>query len=439
MNTRGFFSFNQHLVDKHDSIVGKKLTLVRTFLIIAGGTTTFFFLIEFFYRTGMPWSIYAFIFTACVINFFLVSKGRSKEASIYLFFFLNVILYLVTSSEKMRTGFHLHTITVGFGALLLFGYEEKKWGLFFAILSGIVYIASFTFDYSPLSFRDYSSHWVTAFFWINGTLFIVTVLYLFTMMMNLNYNAEKWMAESNQQSLLQNQQLSKTNEELDQFVFSTSNDLRAPLNSISGLINLAQADALAGQEYLRMMKEQIVVMEGFIKEIIDFSRNSRQEVESSIIIVRDLVEEIISSLNHASGFDSVKREIEIAEDLIVPSDASRLKSVLTNLIANAIQYADFNKEISFVKISGRKEGDNVLISIEDNGIGIDPEQQPKIFDMFYRGTDRSKGSGLGLYIVKETLTKLKGGIDFKSQVNKGTEFTVKLPLKHSFNNLKTVG
>jgi signal transduction histidine kinase len=247
------------------------------------------------------------------------------------------------------------------------------------------------------------------------------------MMMNLNYRAEKSLAESNQKSLLQNQQLSKTNEELDRFVFSTSNDLRAPLNSISGLINLAQTDSSGQQDYLHMIKGQIVVMEGFIKEIIDYSRNARLKVDNSIISVSTLVAEVVSSLSLVNGFDKVKFKIEIAQDLVVSSDAARLKIVLSNLIVNSIQYADYSKEEPFIKILSSQDKECVQVTIEDNGIGIGIEQQPRVFEMFYRGSDRSKGSGLGLYIAKETLTKLNGEISFESSVDKGTRFTLKLP------------
>lgn len=427
MSTKRLFSFEQDLISKYGLSIGRRLALLQAFLIISIVTTALFFILDLINTTGIPLGIYVFVITTCLINLLLVARGYAKLASIILFCFLNLIVYAVASSEVMHTGFHLHTIAIGFGAMILFGYEERVLGIFFAFVSFIVYVTSFTVDYSPLAYRNYSDKWVVTFFWINALLFIATVLYLFRMMMNLNYRAEKSLAESNQKSLLQNQQLSKTNEELDQFVFSTSNDLRAPLNSISGLINLAQTDSSGQQDYLRMIKGQIAVMEGFIKEIIDYSRNARLQVDNSIIPVSNLVTEVVSSLSLVNGFDKMKFKIEIEEDLVISSDAARLKIVLSNLIANSIQYADFSKEVSFIKILSSQDKEGVLIIVEDNGIGIGIEQQPRVFEMFYRGSDRSKGSGLGLYLAKETLTKLNGEISFESSVDKGTRFTLKLP------------
>jgi signal transduction histidine kinase len=427
MSTKRLFSFEQDLISKHGLSIGRRLALLQAFLFISLAVTTLFFILDLIKATGVPRGVYIFIFATCFINLLLVVRGYTKLASIILFSFLNLVAYAITSSETMHTGFHLHTIAIGFGAMILFGYEEKVLGIFFAFVSFIVYVTSFTVDYSPLAFRNYSDKWVVTFFWINALLFIATVLYLFRMMMNLNYRAEKSLAESNQKSLLRNQQLSKTNEELDRFVFSTSNDLRAPLNSISGLINLAQTDSSGQQDYLRMIKGQIAVMEGFIKEIIDYSRNARLQVDNSIIPVSNLVTEVVSSLSLVNGFDKVKFKIELEEDLMVSSDAARLKIVFSSLIVNSIQYADFSKEESFIKILSSQDKECVQITIEDNGIGIGIEQQPRVFEMFYRGSDRSKGSGLGLYIAKETLAKLSGEISFESNVDKGTRFTLKLP------------
>jgi signal transduction histidine kinase len=433
------FSLNHHLIDKHGSTIGKRLAVLQNLLIVSLGSTTLFFLIDLFNRTEVPLGIYIFVFVSCLIDLFFVRRGYSKLATVLFMCIMNGVLYTIMSSEPMRTGFHLHLITIGFAAAVLFGYKERNWGLSFAATSCILYIISFTVDYSPLPFRNYATTWVLLFFFINATLFILISLYLFTMLMDLNYRAETSIVESNRQSLLQNQQLSKANEELDRFVFSASNDLRAPLTSISGLIHLAQTDPSAQLDYLQMMKGRIMVMEGFIKEIIDFSRNARLELDYSTIQVNSLVNEVIASLTHLNEFDKVNYEINIDKEQVVYSDLARLKIALTNIITNAIQYSDFSKAKSFIKIKSEQDADSLKITVEDNGIGVATEQQSKIFDMFHRASDRSKGFGLGLYIAKETITKLNGKIDFKSEVNVGSQFALLLPNNSRTSTLISVG
>jgi len=95
------------------------------------------------------------------------------------------------------------------------------------------------------------------------------------------------------------------------------------------------------------------------------------------------------------------------------TDRQRLKVVLHNLISNSVKYADSNKPNSYVKIHYQQDQGNSMILIEDNGIGSQSEQEDKIFEMFYRGSEKSKGSGLGLFIVKETLSVIGGNINVK--------------------------
>jgi signal transduction histidine kinase len=100
--------------------------------------------------------------------------------------------------------------------------------------------------------------------------------------------------------------------------------------------------------------------------------------------------------------------------------------VLFNLTGNSIKYADSKKSHSFVQINSSNSDGHYIIDVTDNGIGIDPRNQDKAFDMFHRASEQSAGSGLGLYIVKETVNALKGSIDVRSKKSEGTTFLVQL-------------
>jgi len=128
-----------------------------------------------------------------------------------------------------------------------------------------------------------------------------------------------------------------------------------------------------------------------------------------------------------SGNNS-KVAIHINVDNKMPfhSDKSRIGVVLNNLVSNAIRYQNPEAEHPYVDIEVDTTAEEALIRVKDNGIGISKENQVKIFDMFYRVSESSVGSGLGLYIVKETLDKLKGQITVESELGKGTEFNIRI-------------
>jgi signal transduction histidine kinase len=176
-----------------------------------------------------------------------------------------------------------------------------------------------------------------------------------------------------------------------------------------------------------MMKKRVVTMEGFIKEITDYSRNSRLGVEKQPVHIRALIQEVVDSLKYTSGAERIKLEFDIRPDLTFITDANRLKVIMNNLIANAIKYHDLTKDSPFIRIRADSTGGNNVILVSDNGQGIPREHVGHIFDMFFRASENSEGSGLGLYIVKETLNKLMGTISVESEQYKGSAFKVQLP------------
>jgi signal transduction histidine kinase len=226
-----------------------------------------------------------------------------------------------------------------------------------------------------------------------------------------------------------NVQLAKTNEELDRFVYSASHDMRAPLSSLLGLIHLSEKTNQPEELhlYLTMMKERIKTMEGFIREVTDYSRNTRLDITPSEIVVKPLVREIANALAYSVENKKVRLLWNISDDLTTTTDASRLKVVLNNLISNAYKYHDKKKDDRYIRITGGRANGKTHIHIEDNGIGIASEHQHRIFEMFYRASEASEGSGLGLYIVKETLQKLGGEINVQSAAGEGTTFSFSIP------------
>lgn len=226
-----------------------------------------------------------------------------------------------------------------------------------------------------------------------------------------------------------NLQLKKVNAELDKFVYSASHDLRAPLSSILGIINVSRIDPSPErkEEYLGLIEKSIRKLDTFIKEIIDFSRNARTEVVAVEIDFTKLMKEIIDNLKYLDEHKRIQSTVEVDSPQPFNTDDKRLAMVLTNLVANAFRYHDPKKENPFIAIRIKTDKLQAEIKVSDNGMGIAPEHIENIFKMFYRGTESSSGSGLGLYIACEALEKIKGKVTVTSKVREGSTFTVVIP------------
>ncbi|MEJ2004234.1 MAG: 7TM diverse intracellular signaling domain-containing protein [Cyclobacteriaceae bacterium] len=228
-----------------------------------------------------------------------------------------------------------------------------------------------------------------------------------------------------------NAALQKANDELDSFVYSASHDLKAPLASIQGLIGLARNENTNEtlNEYFVMIERSIKRLDQFIRDIIDYSRNSRIEIKVKPLEMNKLINDILEDLRFMSKSNDVDIKIEGKGIKSIASDETRLKIILRNLISNAIQYGKPEHGQPVVHISWNVTEDSGIIKVADNGRGIVPEHLPHIFEMFYRANETASGSGLGLYIVNESLNKMGGTIEVNSRPGEGTTFTVVIPNK----------
>lgn len=227
----------------------------------------------------------------------------------------------------------------------------------------------------------------------------------------------------------QNRELTRINEELDRFVYSASHDLRAPLMSVKGLLNMIKVDPdkRNAEHYLDLIETSVNKLDNFILDIINYSRNSRMEVIPKRIDFSALVQESIEGLKYMEGANEVRSETVLNVSSPFYSDYSRLLIVFNNLISNAVRYRAKWKVDSFLNIHITTSPENAVVVFSDNGVGIAEEYKDNVFKMFFRANADSKGSGLGLYIVKGVLEKLEGSIDVESKVGVGTSFRIQIP------------
>jgi PAS domain S-box-containing protein len=224
------------------------------------------------------------------------------------------------------------------------------------------------------------------------------------------------------------EELKIRNTELDNFVYKVSHDLRAPLSSILGLVNLARLPGNTDNpnDYIDIIGEKVEHLDHFIGDVLSHSKNLKMEVTTCKVDFEQIIDRTFNELNYLEGAKDMKRKVKI-EGIDFYSDPWRISEILRNLISNAIKYRKLNISDPEISIKILVDHLRAEISFADNGIGIDENNLARIFEMFYRATEQSDGSGIGLYIVKNAVDKLGGQMSVASQLQEGTRFGIVLP------------
>lgn len=289
-------------------------------------------------------------------------------------------------------------------------------------MSLFLFLYSYLGDHAVMPKRTFSEGYLQINFTTNFIVAQITSIAIVYFLIDVNFHSER-------QILAKNDQLAKANAELDRFVYSASHDLRAPLSSILGLVELyhLSSDEAEKKKVVGLIQARANKLDEFIQEILDYSRNSRLEIKNQAVNGRALVNEVMDGLRYTKNFEKISIEVEAHSDCTFCTDPERLKVILNNLLANSLKYYDPEKSQPFIKIIFNQSSSFWSVSIEDNGIGIQSGHHSKIFDMFYRAHENSEGSGLGLYIVKEAVERMGGLVSMKSEHEKGSTFTVEFP------------
>lgn len=232
---------------------------------------------------------------------------------------------------------------------------------------------------------------------------------------------------------IKNEELQKTNDELNRFVYSVSHDLRSPLMSILGIIQLSKLndEMKAAEEYFKIIETSVLKLDNFIKDIIEYYKNSRSEEVLDKIHFKELVTYVIDTMKNQDS--SINFEVDVEQEGTFIGDLFRIRVILNNLISNAIKYQRPDVVQHDVNIKVRCSEKAVQITITDNGIGILKEHIENIFKLFFRtqNAQNTQGSGIGLFIVKEALEKIGGSISVDSTPMVGSSFKILIPNKKS--------
>jgi PAS domain S-box-containing protein len=241
--------------------------------------------------------------------------------------------------------------------------------------------------------------------------------------------------KAEEELLKANEDLKKANTELDRFVYSASHDLRAPIASVLGLISLCKLTNNVDEikSYLSLQEKSVIKLDNFIHDILDYSRNARLEMVSEKIQFQELLDSVFEQHSYMDKSKHIAKIINLKEKEDFFSDKSRLLIICNNIISNSIRYSNLKREEPCIEVNINIEKQFAFIEFVDNGVGIAREHISKVFEMFYRANDSQTGSGLGLYIVKETVQKLKGNIKIDSELGNGTKILIQIPNLKSEN------
>ena len=266
-----------------------------------------------------------------------------------------------------------------------------------------------------------------------SVVFVALLIFVLTYNLRVSRNelsklvSEKTHAIELQKLLEMNKSLVDTNDELDTFLYRSSHDLVAPVKSIKGLLMLMKMPTEDSQTYIPMMEDRINRLELILSEINTYVKNVKQAPIKSAFLLKTLIEEIWAEVEFIPEAKKIKFEIHIDEQVSVESDRERWKMIMSNLLVNAIKYHDATKQNQFIKVTTRKENGYLYLITEDNGQGIKKEHQERLFEMFYRATTNSEGTGLGLFLVKKVVDSMKGTIHIESEFPVGTKVIIKVP------------
>jgi PAS domain S-box-containing protein len=228
-----------------------------------------------------------------------------------------------------------------------------------------------------------------------------------------------------------NEELIKTNNDLDNFVYTASHDLKAPVSNIEGLVHtlsdVLSTDGLNNKdvkEIITLINSSIVRFKATILDLTEITKIQKLNQEDIVTQnIEDIISDVRLSINDLIVKSDARFHIDTSECLEIKFSKKNLKSIIYNLLSNAVKYRSFDKKPE-IFIKTQKVDGFILLAVKDNGLGMNMTKETKIFSMFKRLHDHVDGSGIGLDIVKRIIDNAGGKIEVESEVDKGSTFKV---------------
>lgn len=364
--------------------------------------------------------------------YWLNEAGRHRAAKVTLIVFLNVIIFGYCNVAPKDLGIYFYFAPVIGATSLIFAEQEKRIRNWFFVAPIVLIFTLISTDFQVFGsininegIDDTTSNAV------NLLISHLILVFVLITMGRLNYELDRNRIATASELQTKSTNMEKINQELLHFSYRTSHDLKAPLTSVLGLINIARYEVTDKNALLFFSKieERVRKLMAFIRDILQLSRNAQTDLQADEIKIGHIISEVIENNKEAYNAEEIEFLTEVQVVGKIVSDRLRIEIILNNLISNAIKYQKVGTHRKQIKVVARHERDHLFLNVADNGIGIDDASKTKVFEMFYRGHENSDGSGLGLYIVSDVVTKMKGTISFDSRENIGTSVDISLPLR----------
>jgi PAS domain S-box-containing protein len=218
------------------------------------------------------------------------------------------------------------------------------------------------------------------------------------------------------------------NREMETFIYKISHDIRGPVSSIIGLTSVSKSDVTDKKalDYLEMVEKSARRLDVTLTSLMQSLRIKDAKEFDDPIDFTELLDSVCERLRFLDDYSRISITSRVSPSLTYRSNRSIMECIFQNLVENAIKYRSYTVDAPYLDIDIQREQEFIIMVFRDNGIGVAEELREKIFDMYFRGTEQSKGSGLGLYLVKAGVNKLGGKIEVSSAPGQGTVFTITL-------------
>lgn len=224
--------------------------------------------------------------------------------------------------------------------------------------------------------------------------------------------------------------LQQRNQELDQILYRASHDLKSPVTSIFGLLDLLKGEGLTESQDIicNHIFQRTTHMVALLNSLNMLAQAAFDSIDVKPVNVQSVVSNAIARMSTHQKFKDATFEVRVPNDLQFNGDELKLGIIITCLVDNALSFCSI--QTSKILIGAHCKDSVLEIFVADDGEGIHPDIKTRIFEMFYRGSERSQGAGLGLYIVKSIVDRLEGTVAVESEPGK-TIFTIALPASDS--------
>lgn len=422
--------FNKVQQDYNKNIYNLKATKLRqNIAIMSCFIPVIYTLLDYFAGFYDNVGLYVILLFSFVISILFNKRKFYHVANFFLLTPAAVVIFLFASSDvNHQTASHVFFIVLAIVSITLTGYENQHLGIAGAFIIYGLFVLTSVVDLEFIPTPDKVNNIIPTqlYYIINVSTAIIISVLIILFFINKNHSIE-------QSLVYKNNRLNDLNNKLDRLFYIVSHDLKSPLNSIKGLISVAESGHDDNKrECLEMINNRVLTLEKFIADVTNISRRNNSKPQLEKIDLATLVDNIYVLNYHHEKSNFINFRKEIDGEIVLKSDSLRLQIILGNLISNAINYHDMSRVDAFINVKNYRAEDKHLIEVIDNGMGISKKHVQDIFDMFYKVGECNNltgSTGLGLYIVKETLNEIDGTIEVESYEDIGTTFRISLPIE----------